>query len=236
MLKEKVSASELAISLLNYESDYIKEIEIDDEIVVDIVNDETDLCEVDYMLRLDIIERLIWLIANEGDFQVSRVVYDDEDINNIAIYELNESEENEMLDLQEYGIEIELEMYIKEKADDYFDVDLEDELVVRVFDIIEDDYNKYIEEDGLELDELLDMEEFEDLVCDAISSVLNDDEDDFEINYNKIVNDYENGIDYDEINEDDYDFEDVFENACLVGNIDDIDNLLEKEYEKNLGW
>ena len=45
------------------------------------------------------------------------------------------------------------------------------------------------------------------------------------------------GIDYDEYrNDDDYDFEDAFETASLVGNIDDIDNLLEREYEKNLDW
>ena len=231
-------ATELAKNLIeNYKeneygfyNDGFTEIEINDN-DYDMVDDPDKKYSVTPNV---VVDELIDCIGQNGDFTVSRVITDDD--GNVEVYELNESEIEEMYDIE--NINEELIEHIKEVSDTIYDHDINDEEICQVYTIIEDDFFEKSENYDDDMDDLFSDEEFEDTLCDAIVNVIFDDDDEFdEEHFNSIVNDYDMGIDYDEYrNDDDYDFEDAFETASLVGNIDDIDNLLEREYEKNLDW
>ena len=233
-----MKATELAKNLIeNYKeneygfyNDGFTEIEINDN-DYDMVDDPDKKYSVTPNV---VVDELIDCIGQNGDFVVSRVITDDD--GNVEVYELNESEIDEMYDIE--NINEELVEHIKEVSDTIYDHDINDDEICQVYEIIEDDFLEKSENYDDDMDDLFSDEEFEDTLCDAIVNVIFDDEDEFdEEHFNSIVNDYDMGIDYDEYrNDEDYDFEDAFETASLVGNIDDIDNLLEREYEKNLDW
>ena len=233
-----MKATELAKNLIeNYKeneygfyNDGFTEIEINDN-DYDMVDDPDKKYSVTPNV---VVDELIDCIGQNGDFVVSRVITDDD--GNVEVYELNESEIDEMYDIE--NINEELVEHIKEVSDTIYDHDINDDEICQVYEIIEDDFLEKSENYDDDMDDLFSDEEFEDTLCDAIVNVIFDDEDEFdEEHFNSIVNDYDMGIDYDEDrNDEDYDFEDAFETASLVGNIDDIDNLLEREYEKNLDW
>jgi hypothetical protein len=233
-----MKATELAKNLIeNYKengygfyNDGFTEIEINDN-DYDMVDDPDKKYSVTPNV---VVDELIDCIGQNGDFTVSRVITDDD--GNVEVYELNESEIDEMYDIE--NINEELVEHIKEVSDTIYDHDINDDEICQVYEIIEDDFLEKSENYDDDMDDLFSDEEFEDTLCDAIVNVIFDDDDEFdEEHFNSIVNDYDMGIDYDEYrNDEDYDFEDAFETASLVGNIDDIDNLLEREYEKNLDW
>ena len=233
-----MKATELAKNLIeNYKeneygfyNDGFTEIEINDN-DYDMVDDPDKKYSVTPNV---VVDELIDCIGQNGDFTVSRVITDDD--GNVEVYELNESEVDEMYDIE--NINEELVEHIKELSDTIYDHDINDDEICQVYEIIEDDFLEKSENYDDDMDDLFSDEEFEDTLCDAIVNVIFDDDDEFdEEHFNSIVNDYDMGIDYDEYrNDEDYDFEDAFETASLVGNIDDIDNLLEREYEKNLDW
>ena len=233
-----MKATELAKNLIeNYKeneygfyNDGFTEIEINDN-DYDMVDDPDKKYSVTPNV---VVDELIDCIGQNGDFTVSRVITDDD--GNVEVYELNKSEIDEMYDIE--NINEELVEHIKELSDTIYDHDINDDEICKVYTIVEDDFLEKSENYDDDMDDLFSDEEFEDTLCDAIVNVIFDDEDEFdEEHFNSIVNDYDMGIDYDEYrNDEDYDFEDAFETASLVGNIDDIDNLLEREYEKNLDW
>lgn len=235
-----MKATELAKNLIeNYKeneygfyNDGFTEIEINDN-DYDMVDDPDKKYSVTPNV---VVDELIDCIGQNGDFTVSRVITDDD--GNVEVYELNESEIEEMYEYDIENINEELVEHIKEVSDNIYDYDINDDEICQVYEIIEDDFLEKSENYDNDMDDLFGDEEFEDTLCDAIVNVIFDDDDEFdEEHFNSIVNDYDMGIDYDEYrNDDDYDFEDAFETASLVGNIDDIDNLLEREYEKNLDW